>query len=82
MLRLPSPDLAVRELFEPSDLVDYRKLPTFRQALTNANNTIARNPAVRSVQVLTMRANGEIWLLRVGNRGGWKCLWNFGNPVI
>lgn len=80
MLRLPPPDSAVRELFVPEDLVDYKKLPSFRQALTNARNTLARDQAVRTVQTLTKRANGEIWLLQVG-AWGWKCLWNFGNPV-
>lgn len=80
MLRLPAPGTAARELFTPADLVDPRKLPTFREALRNAVTFMKAEKGVRAVHTLTMRANGEIWLMRVGPRGGWTCLWNFGDP--
>jgi len=77
-LSLPTNDL--RELFDIQALVDYRNLPTFQQALAGCRKTVLQ-PSVDSAAAVTMRADGEIWLIRVGKKGGWKRLWNFGNPT-
>jgi hypothetical protein len=84
MLRLPNRDSHIRELFDMNDLVSLAspenrmKLPTFREALVSAKRTLAGDKAIRAVHTLTLRANGELWLMKVGPRGGWKVLWNFG----
>jgi aspartate ammonia-lyase len=80
-LLLPPLNSPLRDLFEVSMLADYMKLPNFRQALTDARAYMKAEKAVRSVYVLCIRANGDIELLRVGPRGGWKPLFNFGNPI-
>jgi hypothetical protein len=84
MLRLPPQDSKVRECFDLSHLAEMcapenrLKLPTFRQALTNAKSFFGQNKGVKVVNSVTLRANGELWLIQVGPRGGWKVLWNFG----
>jgi len=79
MLSLPtSPDL--REVIDVNMLANYRDLPSFGQALAGCRRTVQAED-VHSVTAIAMRASGDIWLFRVGPRGGWKRLWNFGNPV-
>jgi len=55
-------------------------LPQFREALDNGRSCCASDSAVRSVNMLTLRASGEVWLITVGPKGGWKRRWNFGSP--
>jgi hypothetical protein len=80
-LALPLSDSPIREMFDIRDLIDWRGLPTFRQGLTSAKAFLAAEPAARSVNSIVIRADGEIWLIRIGKRGGWKRVWNFGNPI-
>lgn len=54
------------------------KLPCFREAVAKARRQIAETPAVRAINIVCLRADDERWLVRVGRRGGWKRLWNFG----
>jgi len=79
-LLLPPQGSPVRDLFEVSDLADYMKLPTFRQALTNARAYMRAQRGARAVNTLCMRANGDIELLRVTRRA-FLTLFNFGNPI-
>lgn len=78
-LRLPLQSSALRELFEVADLAEPAKLPSFALALRGAREFLAKEPAARAVNSIAIRANGQVWLFRVGKRGGWKRLWNFGN---
>ena len=79
MLSLPTnPEL--RSLFQTMDLVEWKTLPTFRTAIMACRNVFS-DSAVRRAHSVCIRANGEIWLISVGPKGGWKKLWNFGNPM-
>ena len=80
-LSLPLPSSPLRELFEVQDLVDYRNLPTFREGLAGCRRYMASDANALSAHSIVMRADGEFWLIRVGRRGGWKRLWNFGRRV-
>jgi hypothetical protein len=82
-LRLPLSGSAVRDLIDLNFLgslaetKNQEKLPNYRLAIVKARNTIAENEAVRSVDTYCLRANGELWLIRVAAQH-WTCLWNFG----
>jgi len=78
-LSLPTSD-ELKEMFDIIDLVNYQALPSFRQALDACRSTVSHK-GVKSAQALTLRADGEVWLIQVGKRGGWKKLWSFGNPL-
>ena len=80
-LHLPLTSSPLRETFDVASLVEWRSLPNFRDALAGCRNYIASEASARSVNSLTIRADGEIWLIQVGRKGGWKRLWNFGNPL-
>ena len=80
-LRLPLTSSPLRESFDVASLVDWRSLPNFREALTGCRSTIEGDTRIRSVNSIAIRADGEIWLIQVGRKGGWKRLWNFGNPL-
>jgi len=80
MLNFPIKTSELRDLFDVSDLVSWRTLPTFPQALRGARATVAGDPAIAAVNSICLRANGDVWLIKVGPRGGWRRLWNFGNP--
>jgi hypothetical protein len=81
MLSLPTTASPLRQMFDVQSLVDWRTLPTFRQGLEGCTRFLQSEPAAKSAQSVVMRADGEIWLIRVGPKGGWKKLWNFGNPI-
>lgn len=84
MLRLPPRDSAIRECFDTAHLAELcapenrLKLPTFREAKVNAREFFLKNKGVKQVNTITLRADGELWLIQIGPRGGWKVLWNFG----
>lgn len=80
-LNLPASDSPLRALFDVSDLRDVMALPTFRDAKNSAASYLASESAARSVNALCLRANGEIWLVTFGSRGGWSRRFNFGNPI-
>ena len=55
------------------------KVPTMRQALRQGREAVASDPAIAAVCYVCLRADtAEFWLIRIGKRGGWKRLWNFG----
>ncbi len=80
--RLPASDSSLRSLFDVRDLVAIGTKQVspadFRNALSGARSFLANEPAAREVHSLCVKADGELILLRVGKRGGWKKLWSFG----
>lgn len=81
MLHLPPASSPLRSLFAVADLVEWRRLPSFRQSVASARRMFETDSAIREVFFLTIRANGEIWLVAFGPRGGWSRLFNFGDPL-
>lgn len=80
-LVLPLQGTEVRAMFDTKDLANYKALPTFPDAKRSALAYLKAERAAKSVTSLVLRASGEIWLIHFGPRGGWKMLWNFGNPL-
>lgn len=78
-LKLPTDDRS--ELVDLESLARWRELPTFRQAVRDAVRYMKAVPAAKSVCVQCLRADGRVWLVRVGPRGGWRRLWDFGDPL-
>ena len=85
--RLPSPSQsAIRELMgdvahiasvlDPANLA---KLPTLAAGLRQARAAHKDQRFTALVLVVLDEATDERWLIRVGKRGGWRKLWNFGN---
>lgn len=83
-LRLPLSSSPIRELFDVRHLADLAapanrsKLLGFRETILSARRTMESDKAIRSVHSICLRADGELWLIRVGPKGGWKKVWNFG----
>lgn len=83
-LMMPQSGTEVRDLINVEHLVmiaspeNRAKLPTFREAISNAVKNMKADRTVRAVHTYCLRADGQLWLMRVGPRGGWKCEWNFG----
>jgi hypothetical protein len=50
---------------------------TFAEAKRGARESMRRNPDIRSVQCICMRADGSLRLVSFGPRGGVRDLWNF-----
>jgi hypothetical protein len=65
----------VVDVLNPANL---DRLQDFGAALRNARKAIAAEKAVKAINVICLRADDERWLIRVGKRGGWRRLWNFG----
>jgi len=80
-LRLPLASSRLRELFDVADLVDWKQLPLFRQTLNGAVAYLQAEPGARAVHSLCIRADCHIWLIKVGPKGGWERLWDFGDPT-
>jgi len=80
-LLLPYPTSEIRAMFDFSDLVNWGRLPKFRDALQASIDFLGRVPGERSVNALCLRADGRVWLIRVGRRNGWRKVWDFGNPI-
>lgn len=79
---LPPADSPIRELFEVSQLaaigLGQEPVPLFGHALMRARKAV-REPAVRAIVFFAVAVqNDQLGLYRVGKRGGWKRLWNFG----
>lgn len=66
---------ALAEILNPANAA---LLPDFGEALRVARSDLAAMPTARAVCIVCLRGNDERWLIRVGRRGGWKRLWNFG----
>lgn len=55
------------------------KLSTYKEAKMRAVRSIKDSKGlIRSINLLVLRANDDMELIRVGARGGTKTLWNFG----
>lgn len=55
------------------------KLPPVWKARREALEFFAHAPAAKAVHTIIIRAEtAERWLIRVGRRGGWRKVWNFG----
>lgn len=76
---LPSANSEISAMFDMDAITNFSNLPFFNQALNNGQKA-ANQPMVKSVNCLCVRSNGEVWLIEVGPKGGWKRLWNFGKP--
>lgn len=65
----------VAEVLDPRNI---DKLPTFRAALSIAKKQLQNSAGAKRINIICIRADDERWLLSVGPRGGYRCLWNFG----
>lgn len=52
------------------------RLPFFRETLLCSADTNTRLGS-RSFASICLRADGQIWLVSFGKKGGWRKLWNF-----
>ncbi len=85
MFRLPNPSSPLRQLFDIGRLAVIAApenratmLPRYAQAVFSAKQWLTAEKAARSLHLIAIRPDGELWLVRVGKRGGVKRLWNFG----
>jgi hypothetical protein len=76
-LALPPAESPIRKMFDIMDLVNYKSLPSFQSALIGCRDFMASNPEAKSTNSVCVRANGQIWLISVGRKGGWKRIFNF-----
>lgn len=83
--KLPLPDTEAREamgdietLAVMLDPANVAKLPTLRQAIAQGRVFLANESAAKAVHYVVLRADDERHLIRVGRRGGWRKVWNFG----
>lgn len=83
-LILPPQTHAARELIDMEqlaslgDVQNRMKLPTLCEAKASAARTFAGDRAIRQVNMLVLRADGNLELIGFGPRGGRKTLWKFG----
>ncbi len=83
-LILPPQTHAARELIDMGllaslgEVENRMKLPTLREAKASAARTFAGDRAIRQVNMLVLRADGNLELIGFGPRGGRKTLWKFG----
>ncbi|QAX99434.1 hypothetical protein PaSz4_56 [Pseudomonas phage PaSz-4] len=83
-LILPPQTHAARELIDLGllaslgEVENRMKLPTLREAKASAARTFAGDRAIRQVNMLVLRADGNLELIGFGPRGGRKTLWKFG----
>lgn len=84
-LALPASDSPVRALIDMEllaslgDSANVRRLPTYREAVNSSRATLVLDAAVHSVHTLALRADGELWLVRVSRRmQSAQRVWNFG----
>ena len=84
-LRLPRSDSALRTQIDIHQLAElgasrsWDQLPTFAQARRQAVIAMHNDPAIRSINSLTLRADDTLELIQVGPKGGVKTLWRFGS---
>ena len=84
MLSLPLSSSPLRQLFDVADLAamaapqNRERLTSFRQVLQSAKSFFAGETSAKAVNYVTLRANGELWLVEVKRSGAWRKLWNFG----
>lgn len=53
------------------------RLATFPEAVRGARKSLDSDNAVKSINYVCLRANGELWLIEI-SRKSWKQVWNFG----
>jgi hypothetical protein len=84
MLKMPSTNHPTRELFETQQVVDLMADPMkavpFPETIRKAQAFLAAESAAKSVNALCLRANGQLWLVRVTTKS-WVRKWNFGQLV-
>jgi len=70
--------------YKSEDVEDYirRTYKRCASGKSEASTSNARFPIAKSVNIVCIRANDERWLISVGPRGCWKCLWNFGTGAL
>lgn len=84
MLSLPLSSSPLRQLFDVADLAalaspsNRAQLSTFRQTVQSAKEFFAGETSAKSLNAVTLRADGELWLVEVKRSGAWRKLWNFG----
>lgn len=83
MLTLPTLNHPARQNFEVADLArvaspeNRDKLVGFRAALDKGRAFISSQPGIKAVYVFALRADGQLWLVKVTPKA-WKKTWNFG----
>lgn len=82
MFNLPPASHPASEGLDSSILAEWQRFQTFTEALRKAQAKLVAEPMAKSITLLCLRADDEIWLIRVGRRGGWKKMWNFGRPYV
>lgn len=55
------------------------KIPLFDEALQMGQEMLKNNPAINSINVLTVQSDGEHQLINI-TRENWRIIWNFGKP--
>jgi hypothetical protein len=83
MFRIPPADHAARQYLDDSivetlDPKNFGRLPSLAHALSRGRQMVGTG-AVRAVTYVCARADDDRILIRIGPKGGWKFLWNFGN---
>lgn len=68
----------IQHIASLGDVQNQFRLPTIRQVKENAARAFAADPAIRRVNSLVLRANGNLDLISFGPRGGAKTMWKFG----
>lgn len=69
-------DLAhVAEILDRANL---SKMTPFDVALSQARRGALHQDGVKYVCMIVLRGDDERWLVKIGRRGGWRRLWNFG----
>jgi hypothetical protein len=77
MLTLPPRNSEIREMFDMMDLAE-KRWTTYAESRKAARSTFEKTKGIKSVNTLTIRADGSIHLIKWGPRGGKKIVWNFG----
>lgn len=63
----------VAEILRPSNIALLKPMP---EAIAWTKRNWPKG--VKAINVIIIRGDDERWLIRIGPRGGWRKLWNFG----
>ena len=84
-IKFPTNDNPIRDMFDAASVAmmllpeKRMSLPTLRDALRIGRESISADSAISSVNVVCIKANGDIVLEKIGKRGGHDTIWTFGN---
>lgn len=87
MLKLPEQNNPLYKLFNIEELnaltpEKVSRLPSFSQARKIATTYFRSHSRAKKVYIIVTRvANGELWLIAFGQKGGINRLWNFGHWI-